>query len=403
MKQKTFLYVAVLTALFCSKVNSQFAQGKLSKSDFVKLDFQVLENNKQQLRSEHDKEAAYHQLLDQANKLLYFQPVSVMEKTAYPPSNDKHDYMSIAPYWWPDASKKNGLPYIRKDGEVNPEVNNYPDKEHLPLLCENVYTLALAYYFSENEKFAEHASKLLKVWFLDTATRMNPNLNFGQAVKGVADGRAEGLIDTRHFIFLLDGVHLLQASKSWNKKDDAALKNWFSSFLNWMQSSKIGVDELNAKNNHGVWLDAQQLSIALYIDSTDLANKIVLRSADRLDKQMNGEGFFPLELERKTSLHYSVFLLNAFYIIADLSKKTNTDFWNLTTSSGKSLKKAFEVIQPFMTQEKVWQHTQITPFNFEDAVPLLLKSAQHYSCNHCMDAIKKMVTEHQDKSLLLLL
>ncbi|MFX8672406.1 alginate lyase family protein, partial [Acinetobacter baumannii] len=84
---------------------------------------------------------------------------------------------------------------------------------------------------------------------------MNPNLNFGQAVKGVADGRAEGLIDTRHFIFLLDGVHLLQASKSWNKKDDAALKNWFSSFLNWMQSSKIGVDELNAKNNHGVWLD----------------------------------------------------------------------------------------------------------------------------------------------------
>ncbi|MFK5098230.1 alginate lyase family protein, partial [Klebsiella pneumoniae] len=96
-----------------------------------------------------------------------------------------------------------------------------------------------------------------------------------------------------------DGVHLLQASKSWNKKDDAALKNWFSSFLNWMQSSKIGVDELNAKNNHGVWLDAQQLSIALYIDSTDLANKIVLRSADRLDKQMNGEGFFPLELERK--------------------------------------------------------------------------------------------------------
>jgi len=100
--------------------------------------------------------------------------------------------MSLAPYWWPDPSKPNGLPYIRKDGEVNPEVKNYPDKEQMPKLCENVNTLSLAYFYSRDEKYAKHAANLLRVWFWDPSTKMNPNLNFGQAVKGITNGRAEG-------------------------------------------------------------------------------------------------------------------------------------------------------------------------------------------------------------------
>ena len=380
------------------------AQGKLSKSDLIKLDFKTLAVNKQKLKSDKRWQfPAYKNLIDNANKLLKYKPVSVMQKSAYPPSNDKHDYMSIAPYWWPDPSKPGGMPYMRKDGEVNPEVNSYPDKEHLPVLCENVYMLALAYYFSDDETYAEHAGKLLKVWFIDTATRMNPNLNYGQAVKGVANGRAEGLIDTRHFIFLLDGVQLLQASKYWPKQDNEQLKQWFSSFLNWMQTSKIGIDEMNAKNNHGVWYDAQSLAIALYVDSTALANKIVLRAVNRLEQQMNNEGLFPLELERKTSLHYSTFLLNAFYVIAGLSEKTTVDFWHTKTSSGKSLEQAFNAIQPFIAQEKIWQHAQITPFVYQDAFPILFRSNTVYGCNRCTEAIKKIAGDTYYTLLLNLL
>ena len=132
-----------------------FAQKKektiLSNTDLVKLDFTVLAQKKKTLAKDKSLQPAYKELIKNAEALLGYKPVTVMEKTEFPPSGTKHDYMSIGPYWWPDPTKPDGLPYIRKDGEVNPEVKSYPDKNNMPKLCENVYTLGLAYYFSGNE------------------------------------------------------------------------------------------------------------------------------------------------------------------------------------------------------------------------------------------------------------
>jgi len=374
----------------CLLGNTLFAQDSLlSKSDIVKLDFSILTAKRNKLASKDTALVpAYDQLLSDADKLLSFQPVSVMDKTGIPPSGDKHDYMSIAPYFWPDPSKPDGLPYINKDGQVNPEVRQYQDKQNWPKLCENVYMLALAYYFSHDEKYARHASKLLRVWFLDPATKMNPNLNYAQAVKGVTPGRAAGLIDSRFLIWAIDAIDLLQNSTSWTAQNQKEIKNWFATFLGWLQTNTIGIDELNAKNNHGVWYDAQCLSMALFLDSTALADKIVTRAADRLDKQMDSTGLFPLELTRTTSLHYSVFILNAFYVVAQLSDQTHTNLWTVKTASGKSLQKASEAILPYITNKKEWPGPQIHPFNFQDAVPLLLRAQTHYGCSSCPPAIK---------------
>lgn len=218
---------------------------------------------------------AYKRLLKEADKGLKYGPVSVMEKNMIPPSGDKHDYMSLAPYFWPDPSKQDGLPYLRKDGQTNPEVKEYKDKEYLPKLCDVVYQLSLAWYFSGNPAYAEHASKLLRVWFLEEATRMNPNLNYAQSIRGVNDGRGAGLIDTRHFVKLIDGIGLLGTSSQWKVADQAGMQQWFADFLQWMQTSKNGRDEMDASNNHGVWYDAQRLSMALFIDSSRLAKEIV--------------------------------------------------------------------------------------------------------------------------------
>src|SRR5580704_3455033 len=332
-----------LTAcLFCCLITPTLAQDSLlSKSDIIKLDFKSLAEKRNSVRSKDPAlMPAYEALLQDADKLLDYAPVSVMQKAVLPPSGDKHDYMSIAPYFWPDSSKANGLPYINRDGVVNPEVRQYTDKTNMPIVCENIYRLSLAYYFSNDEKYARHASKLAEVWFLDPATRMNPNLNYGQAVKGVTDGRAEGLIDSRFFIWAIDGIRLLQTSKYWTSGNQVSLKQWFSAFLTWMQTSRIGQKEMNARNNHGVWYDAQALAMALFVDSLNLANKIVLRAADRLDQQMDTSGMFSLELTRSTSLHYSVFILNAFIVVAQLSEQTSTNLWSAETPSGKSLKKA---------------------------------------------------------------
>src|SRR5262245_17435085 len=57
-------------------------------------------------------------LLADARKALATKPISVTQKSALlPPTNDKHDYFSLSPYWWPDPSKPDGLPYIRRDGD----------------------------------------------------------------------------------------------------------------------------------------------------------------------------------------------------------------------------------------------------------------------------------------------
>jgi hypothetical protein len=362
------------------------------------LNVQWLKNNKGRInRNDADVMPAYKQLIKDADKVLTFGPVSVMEKKHFPPSGNKHDYMSLAPYHWPDPAKPDGLPYIRKDGQTNPEVKEYKDKEYMPALCEAVHTLALAYYFSDNPAYAAHASKLLRVWFLDTATRMNPNLNFAQAIKGVNTGRGAGLIDSRHFIKVVDAIGLIQDSKEWKPQHQQGMKDWFAAFLNWMQTSPIGENEMKAGNNHGVWYDAQRLSLALFVDSTALAKTIVQNAMDRLDKQMDDGGRFPLEMERTMSLHYTSFVMNAFFTIAQMADKTGLDLWTYTSPSGKSLRKGFDQLVPYLLQEKTWDGQQIREFNYDDGILLLKEGSARYACRKCEAGIKLAAADKAER------
>ncbi len=140
---------------------------------------------------------ALTQLRADADRALTLKPMSVMDKTIAPPSGDKHDYMSQAPYWWPDPQKSDGKPYIRKDGQRNPEINRLPDHDNLGRLTSAVATLGLAYSLHHKPEYAEHAARLTRTWFLDPATRMHPHLKFGQGIPGINDGRGIGIIETR--------------------------------------------------------------------------------------------------------------------------------------------------------------------------------------------------------------
>ncbi len=358
------------------------------------LDGKALERNKSAIQNNDPGiMPAYKLLVKDADKSLQFEPVSVMEKTNIPPSGDKHDYMSLAPYHWPDSTKPGGIPYIRKDGQTNPEVKNYKDKEYLPKLCGHIETLALAYFFSENNAYAEHATKLIRVWFLDPATKMNPNLKYAQAIKGVNEGRGAGLIDSRHFVRVIDAIGLLNRSKSWKDTDQQGMKKWFCEFLNWMQTSKIGIDELNAKNNHGAWYDAQRLSMALFIDSMDLAKRIINHAAGRLDYQVDDKGFFPAEMERTISLHYSAFVMNAFFTIAQMSDEAGVDLWNHKTPSGKSLKTSFVALKPYFSNEQNWEGQQIKDYAYDDGFMLLREATKQYNCKDCEEAVKRLAAD----------
>src|SRR5512144_3453095 len=127
--------------------------------------------------------------------------------------------MSQAPYFWPDPKTPRGLPYIRRDGERNPEINKITDHRSLDDLENAVETLALAYYFKGDEAHAAKAVQLLRTFFLDPATRMNPNLEYAQFIPGINTGRGIGLIETRGLPRVVDAIGLLAGSKSLTQVD----------------------------------------------------------------------------------------------------------------------------------------------------------------------------------------
>ena len=196
----------------------------------------------------HLKDAAYSQafksLISQADVDLLLKPLSVMSKEYIPASGSKHDYVSLARYAWPDDTQPDGLPYVMRDGVSNPELKKF-DRNKLSTMANAVYRLSLAYYFSGEEKYAQKATELLRVWFIDKKTMVNPNLRFAQHIPGVADGRCYGVIDTYSYVEMLDGVQLLEHSTSFTPKDSKQLKNWFSQLLKWLLTHPQAIEESN--------------------------------------------------------------------------------------------------------------------------------------------------------------
>lgn len=370
----------VLGLLLLTLSGHWVAAQSVKKPDTFLLNAELLGANKETIRrGDQPLRSAQQSVLMAADQVLKKAAHSVTEKSKTPPSGDKHDYMSVGPYWWPDSTKANGLPYIRKDGQINPERSAIKDETYLKNLCNDVQTLAVAYYFSDDEKYARRAAELLRVWFLNADTRMNPNLNYGQAIPGITDGRGIGLIDTRSLAKLVDAVQLLKASKAWPTSDHVALQGWFRQFLDWMLTSPIGKDEADEHNNHGTYYDLQAVAFALFLDDKPLAKKLVEQQTyARIQSQLKVDGSQPHELARTLSWDYSVMNLLGFFGLASLAENVNIDLWNYETPDGQSIKKAFFWLLPYASGQKPWDHKQIKPMHRELFEPLELVARPRY-------------------------
>ena len=317
-------------------------------------------------------------LQKQADGFLKMKPVSVVEKEFTPVSGNKHDYMSQAPYFWYDSTKPNGLPYKRKDGVRNPEINKITDRTYLGNLENATKVLSLAWYITGNEKYAEKAAGLLRTWFLDETTKMNPHLEYGQAIPGVNTGRGIGLIETVALMGIADAASLLVGSKAWTVTDHSSLQKWYAAFLNWMLTSKNGRDEHAAKNNHGTWYYAQVIDFSLFTDDADKAKQLAEESKIRLDSQLTEEGKQPLELERTNALGYSTMNLRGWFTVATLAKKTGVNIWSYRTSKSADLLTAFNWLLPYALGEKKWEYEQISRYNKNEIYPLLLQASSAF-------------------------
>lgn len=321
--------------------------------------------------------APLRELRRMADKALTQGPFMVTNKQQVPPSGDRHDYMSLSPYWWPDPSKPDGKPYIRRDGEVNPEREKVPDRDQLRRLALAIENLSLAYAVFADERYAAKAAGLLNAWFVDPETRMNPNMQFAQAVIGRSEGRGAGLVEARHFLRILEGVDLLKGSPALKDEQLKALRAWFGEFLKWMQESPNGRDERDAPNNHGTWYHVQIARYAMAVAEDSLARAILSDAGrERIASTVMPDGSQPLELARTDSWGYSLFNLEALMALASLGERAGVDLWNYVTSDGRSIRQALDYLLPFAEGTATWTYPTIRGKDNDRLVPLLLMASR---------------------------
>ncbi len=372
-----FLPLVFATGLCTGWVAAEASAGD-TPSVFLLDGGHLAEMRRKTIRRPDDFEAALGAIRGEADRALGEGPWSVMDKKHVPPSGDKHDYYSVGPYWWPDPSKPDGLPYIRRDGEVNPERNEY-DNVGLARTVSAVRDLATASYFTKEPKYADRAAVLLRTWFLDPATKMNPHLEYGQAIPGRTEGRGIGIIDTARLIHLVDAVGLLQPSPAWTESDRRGLQAWFRAYLEWLRTSTHGKAEARTKNNHAVWYDAQVASFALFVDDEQLARDVLRQVGPRrIATQIEPDGRMPYELARTKSFSYTHMNLRGFLHLSRLGEHVDVDLWGYETADGRSLEAALDWLEPFVAGRKDWRWEQISRFEPSRATRLYRRAAGRY-------------------------
>jgi hypothetical protein len=325
---------------------------------------------------------AWNALRADADKALASPRFSVVDKTATPPSGDTHDYMTQAPYWWPDPAKPNGLPYIRRDGERNPELSKLPDHTAMDRMAGAVNALALATYLGGDQRYGAKAAELLRAWFIDPATRMNPSLTYAQFIPGINTGRGIGLIETRGLTRLVDSIGLLESAGALSTDDGRALRDWFTKFVTWMRESANGRDESNAKNNHGTYYDLQVAVYASFVGQPDVAKRVLGEArTKRLATQIGLDGKQPLELARTRSFSYSVMNIDGLTQLAGVADRAGIDLWSYTPAGHKrpALLGALLYLAPYAVGDAKWPHQQIGEWDPGALLPVLRRAGPHYS------------------------
>ncbi len=327
-------------------------------------------------KGEPDFVQARDRLLGNADDALEAGVYSVTFKDMVPPSGSKNDYMSMGPYWWPDPDKPDGLPYIRRDGEVNPERDNL-DSPQKNKMINGVRTLSLAWFFSEKEEYAEKAAELLRVWFLDEETLMNPHLNYSQAIPGRTEGRFIGVIDGRSFAVLVDAIALLETSDVLTGEEKDGLREWFGEYFTWLTTSEFGKEEDDYKNNHSVAYDVQSCGIAYYIGNDDFVKRKVGEMPQRrIDPMIEEDGSQPHELIRTKAFGYSVSNLRNFFDAGETGLNVGVNIFDYVNPKGGSLQKALDYLISYIGHEEDWPYEQISGWEqTENNLGLLIRRA----------------------------
>ena len=335
--------------------------------------------------------AALKKIVAKADVALEQPITNVVDEGAMPPSGDPHDYFSYSPYWWPDPENPDG-PYIWRDGVTNPD-RSTSDVSRLKAMGDAISSLVPAWYFTGDERYAERAVQQLRAWYLNSATRMNPNFRFGQKRRGHDYNSSGGILESNRMDWVVDCAILLEDFPGWTKKDESDLRGWFGELSTWMVESPEGREEAMQPNNHGAWYNYHLVLFALYGEKPELARSHLELMPARIFGQVFIDGRQPQELIRTNALSYSIYGARALVGVARLGRHLDFDLFAFRSTEGRSIRLAIDYITPFILGEEVWPGSQQKTFDPDSATELYWNAALGFQERKFANILRKLPGE----------
>lgn len=322
-------------------------------------------------------EAYKSKIISLAKQAMIEKPITVTNESSPRSAGGIHDFFSEGDYWWENPASPDS-PYIQRDGMSNP--NNFvAHRKAMIRFSQLVGTLTSAYLIEKKKEYAEQAFKHYEAWFLNEETLMNPSLLYAQAIKGRVTGRGVGIIDMIQMIEVAQSLRVIEKALPGKKKEIAGVKSWFEQYLSWVTTHPYGIDERNAKNNHGTcWV----MQVAAFAKLT--GNKALLDTCENrfktilLPNQMDENGAFPLELRRTKPYGYALFNADAMaticHILADRS------LWTFSLPDGRNMEKGISFMYPFVADKNKWTYPKDVMYwdEWPVAQPFLLFGAMAF-------------------------
>jgi hypothetical protein len=239
---------------------------------------------------------------------------------------------------------------------TNPD-NFVAHRQALMRLSIQVPALVAAWTITKDPRFSKHAVRHLAAWFTEQSTMMNPNLQFAQAIKGRATGRGIGIIDTIHLVEVAKAASILERSSDFTLVQQKGVRQWFESYLKWLTTHQYGLDEREAKNNHGTCWVMQVAQFSKYTGNQELTNYCAERyKSVLLANQVAADGSFPLELRRTKPYGYCLFNLEAMSSICQTLSTPSDNLWTYTLPDGRGIGKALEFMYPYIADKSRWPY-----------------------------------------------
>lgn len=367
---------------------SCFSAGAKNPQTFL-LDPVILMKNKANIESDQALFSAKKDLIKAAENILSTKKTySVSFKKQIPPNGTKNDYYSLARYYWPDKSKRNGQPYVYIDGKVNPEIDDIPDHGMVANLSSDIYILGLAYFFSDDERYVEWINDLVRVFFIDTKTRMNPNLKYAQWIKG-RNKNSNVTIGAVSFVKLIDGIQLVSNSRSINKDYLSSLKGWFGEFSDWILSQKALDNERYANNNTGIYYTVQITTYSLFAGRENFAKSFFEQQSKRIiDEQIDEGGILKNELKRAKPWDYVSYTVTALDYLVELSERLSIPLSQYRNSNGQGVDKVFEWLKPYAKGGKKWDYSKEN-VSSRHIAKVLMRSPSYTKTNERLQSYSK--------------